>query len=207
MSLLEAVQQGHIDRDEISAYQARQLANLKDPAVNELLVAGWGQVRESPVGRRQLIGKLKGELTAQHLATGNSAAGRKLFDKNCASCHTLYGMGGKLGPDLTGAQRSNLDYLLENIVDPSAVVTNEYRATVVRLEDGRVLTGLVTNLTDRTLSLATQNEVFQIPVDEIEQKMLSSASTMPDGLLSQLTATQIRDLFAYLQSNQQVEAE
>ena len=56
---------------------------------------------------------------------------------------TLYGEGGKVGPDLTGGGRNNLDYLLENIVDPSAVVTADFRMSIVELKDGGVLNGLV----------------------------------------------------------------
>ena len=51
--------------------------------------------------------------------------GAKLFKKQCASCHQLFGEGGKIGPDITGAQRMNLDYMLENIIDPSAVEQDE----------------------------------------------------------------------------------
>ena len=54
--------------------------------------------------------------------------GRALFAKTCAKCHTLFGVGGKVGPDITGSNRANLDYLLENILDPSAVIPKEYAA-------------------------------------------------------------------------------
>ena len=66
-----------------------------------------------------------------------------IFNTACASCHTLYGEGGKVGPDLTGGGRNNLDYLLENIVDPSAVVTADFRMSILDLKDGRVLNGLI----------------------------------------------------------------
>ena len=65
------------------------------------------------------------------------AQGRAIFGKSCAQCHTLFGVGGKVGPDLTGSNRANLDYLLENIIDPSAVIPKEYAATVVDMKDGR----------------------------------------------------------------------
>jgi putative heme-binding domain-containing protein len=65
-----------------------------------------------------------------------------VFAKTCQVCHTLFGTGAKIGPDLTGSNRQNLDYLLQNIVDPSAVMAKEYQPLVVRLEDGRVITGI-----------------------------------------------------------------
>ena len=69
--------------------------------------------------------------------------GRALFDRVCASCHKLYGSGGDIGPDLSGAGRDNLDYLLENLIDPSALVSADFRMVVVAMSDGRVLNGLV----------------------------------------------------------------
>jgi putative membrane-bound dehydrogenase-like protein len=203
-SLLIAVEKGQIEREEISPFQARQLSNLNNDEVDALLVKNWGQVRESPAERQELISELKSQLSPTNIAQANKAAGRTLFNKNCASCHTMFGAGGKLGPDLTGAQRSNMDYLLENIVDPSAVVTNEFRATILVLDDGRVLTGLITAKTETSVTLATQNEVFQIPSEDILESKSSNASTMPDGLLGQLGKDEIRDLFGYLQSRQQI---
>ncbi len=204
-ALLTAVSQGQIDREAISPFQARQIASLGDTALDALLAKTWGQVRESPAERREQIAKLRAELTPEVLAGADKRAGRAVFEKSCSNCHKLYGQGGELGPDLTGAQRSNLNYLLENIVDPSAVVNKEFRATVILMEDGRVLTGLMTSRTDHVVTLATQNETVRLAVDEIQEAKLSTASTMPDGLLSQLSGEQIRDLFAYLQSKQQLE--
>ena len=66
----------------------------------------------------------------------------------------LYGKGGKLGPDLTGSGRTNLDYLLENIVDPNSAVSADYRMNILHLKDGRVLSGMIVGsgpeLTDPT---------------------------------------------------------
>ena len=70
----------------------------------------------------------------------------------------LYGVGRKVGPDLTGSNRKNLDYLLENVIDPSASVGSDFRAWVVVLDDGRVLNGVVTEQTERTLTLQTAQE-------------------------------------------------
>ncbi len=202
--LLRAVGDGQIDRDEISAFQARQIASHADPGTDKLLLANWGQVRASTDEKRKLIDSLRERLTPETLAKANKSSGRAIFVKSCAVCHKLYGEGASLGPDLTGAQRSNMDFLLENIVDPSAVVTAQFRATVLLLEDGRVLSGLLTNQTDRTLTLATQERTYSIPAKEVVEQKVSDSSTMPDSLLTQLSPQQIHDLFAYLQSTEQV---
>ena len=66
-----------------------------------------------------------------------------MFAKTCQQCHTLFGAGGKIGPELTGSNRANLDYLLSNILDPSAVMAKEYQPSVIVTADGRVVTGIV----------------------------------------------------------------
>ena len=122
----------------------------------------------------------------------------------CASCHTLYGEGGRLGPDLTGSGRDNIDYLLENIADPSAVVTADFRLSTVALKDGRVLAGFIAGKTDRTLTLRTMTDTQTLERAEVTTITESALSMMPEGLIEALTPAQIRDLFAYLMGRQQV---
>ncbi|MEO8268167.1 MAG: PVC-type heme-binding CxxCH protein [Aureliella sp.] len=203
--LLKAVGAGEIDRTEITPFHARQLSSFHDQRIDELLAEHWGQARETDAERTKQMQTLRLLLASDRLADADPKQGRALFDKNCAGCHTLYGEGGKLAPDLTGAGRGNLDYLLENIVDPSAVVTKEFRTTVAMLEDGRVLTGLLTSRNDDVITLATQEQTLRVPVEEIAELKQSATSTMPDGLLSQLSDSQILNLFAYLQSKRQVD--
>ena len=87
--------------------------------------------------------QFRDKLTPAVLKEANLGVGRQLFQRTCASCHILFGEGGKVGPELTGSQRHNLDYLLENMLDPSAIVANEYRVTVVTTTDGRVINGII----------------------------------------------------------------
>ena len=110
----------------------------------------------------------------------------------------MYGEGGKIGPDLTGAGRDNLDYLLENIADPSAVVSADFRMTILHLKDGRVLNGMVRNKTERTLAVQTMTEQLTLERSEITRMEELPVSLMPEGLLEALSPTQRRDLIAYL---------
>src|SRR5581483_8748022 len=100
----------------------------------------------------------------------DAALGRAVFAKTCAQCHTLFGTGGNNGPELTGSNRANLDYLLENILDPSAVIPKEYAVTRLELKDGRVITGIVKSETAQALTVATANESLTIPVNEVESR-------------------------------------
>src|SRR5439155_2183750 len=114
------------------------------------------------------------------------------------------GTGSKVGSELDGSNRANLDYLLENILDPSAVIPKEYAATLIELKDGRFLTGLVRGETAAALTLITANETLTIPRNDIESIKPSDVSMMPDDLLKPLRKEEIRCLIAYLQSPVQV---
>jgi putative heme-binding domain-containing protein len=127
-----------------------------------------------------------------------------VFNQLCASCHRLYGSGGQIGPDLTGAGRQNLDYLLSNILDPSATVAADFRMWVVVLDDGRVLNGIVIAQTPKTITLQTAKEKIPLARSDIETTQPSTASLMPDGLLQPLSEKQIRDLISYLMTQSQV---
>ena len=84
--------------------------------------------------------------------------GRAVFAKTCQQCHTLFGAGGKVGPDLTGSNRADLDYVLSNVLDPSALIGKDYLAHVVATTDGRVLTGIVRAEDKDAITLVTANE-------------------------------------------------
>jgi putative membrane-bound dehydrogenase-like protein len=203
-ALLDAVAAGGIPRAEVSAYHARQIAGFADKALTARLAEVWGEFRESAAERREQIAALKKRLTPAALAAADPGRGRATFAKVCASCHRLYGEGGDAGPDLTGANRDNLDYLLENIVDPGAVVTADFRVSVVALADGRVLHGIVTARTEKTLTLRTMTESVTVAKADVESVTASSASLMPDNLLQGLDDASVRDLFAYLNGRTQV---
>src|SRR5260370_4834935 len=99
----------------------------------------------------------------------------------CASCHRLFGEGGDIGPDLTGSQRTNLDYVLENVLDPSAIVPREYQVTVVVTKAGRTLSGIVKKESDAAITMQLQNEAVVVPIGDIDTRTHTKQSMMPAG--------------------------
>jgi putative membrane-bound dehydrogenase-like protein len=203
-ALLDQVGAGRIGREDITAFHARQILSLGDPALARRLAEVWGELRGTAADRRARIAELKKSLGAATLASAEHSRGRALFERLCASCHRLHGRGGEIGPDLTGSGRDNLDYLLENIVDPGAAVSADFRMVVVAMSDGRILNGLVKTQTARTLTLQTQTEALTLDRSEVENVRPSASSLMPDGLLDPLRPEEIRDLIAYLSHPTQV---
>jgi putative heme-binding domain-containing protein len=202
--LLRAVAEGKIARGDISAYHARQIRSFDDPQLNQRLTELWGDIRRTPAEKEQAIARYKAALTPERLAAADLPEGRLLFNKTCATCHKLFGCGGAISADLTGSNRNNIDYLLENIFDPSAVVPADYRMSVIALKDGRIITGVIGERTEHTLSVQTQNERLKLERSEIDEVRLTQLSLMPDGQLTGLSDDQVRDLIAYLMSPQQV---
>jgi putative heme-binding domain-containing protein len=182
----------------------RQIRSLGDPRLDTMVSEAWGELRDTPADRRKLMADWKAKLPADALAKADLPSGRALYQKACASCHVLYGEGQKVGPDLTGSGRANIDYLLENIIDPAAAVPAEFRMTVLALKDGRVLTGLVMARNNQTLTLRTPTETRAVALADVEESRVSPLSLMPDGLLQSLSDAQVRDLFAYLMHQGQV---
>ncbi len=202
--LLAAVNDGRISATDISAYHARQIRSFQQPTLLAELDRLWGAVRETSADKRSLIAQLQLRLSPDHLAAADPSRGRLLFRKACSSCHVLYGDGGRIGPDLTGANRHNLNYLLENIIDPGASVSKGFQVSTIALHDGRVMTGVVVESSDRVVTVQTQKERLVISRDNIAEIVPQDSSLMPDGLLTQLSAEQICDLFSYVMTTSQV---
>ncbi len=204
LALLDAVERGAVPKLDINTYTARQLLALNDKSVSARLGVVWGTVRPAAATRVEQTVKLKALLTTETLAKADLGNGRRLFVANCAACHKLFDDGGTVGPELTGAQRTSLDYVLENVLDPSAVVANDYRLTTFSLIDGRTVAGIVRKETPQTLTIRTLNEEVLIPVADVEARKTTQLSIMPDGLFDKLTDAELRDLVGYLASPRQV---
>jgi putative membrane-bound dehydrogenase-like protein len=202
--LLAELKAGKIPRRSVTPFHARQILAMKDDALSKMLQEIWGKVRESDENLKKKIIVLEEALTPDVRARGDKAQGRVLFQTLCASCHQLYGKGGKLGPDLTGSGRADLGYLLENIIAPNSVVPVEYQMSLITLKDGRVMSGLITASDERMVTLKTLADEISIEKKSIFKNIRVQDSMMPPGLLSALTAEQIRDLIAYLMHPQQV---
>ena len=200
--LLNAVRNKKIPRDAIPVQVARSMQDLLGSRFTEV----YGQVKSIGTDRQKKINQFKKLLSPNALAKASPSRGRAVFDKTCASCHLLYGTGGKVGPDLTGSNRANLDYILLNSVDPSYDVPDGYRMVTVVTIDGRLINGVVDEEDESKLVLKTAEQPrVVIAKADIEDRKISKKSIMPEGQLDQLKPQEVVDLIKYLRTTEQVE--
>ncbi len=202
--LLAAVESDKLPRKDLSADLVRQLRALKDEDLNKAIEKVWGAMRETSADKKATIEKYKKVYYAGGSQPGDASRGRLVFSKTCMQCHTLFETGGKVGPDLTGSNRADLGYILENIVDPNAVIPNDYRASTIEMKDDRVISGIVKKQDDNAVTVITSNETMVLPRKEISSIQQSQLSMMPEGLLDLLNEQEVRDLLYYLSRPGQV---
>jgi putative membrane-bound dehydrogenase-like protein len=197
-ALLDAIEKKQLPRGDVSAFTARQIQDLNDKELSAKLARVWGGLRQSSAEKKKLIEDYKLRLSNDVIARADVPNGKRVFDKHCALCHKLHSEGGIIGPDLTGSDRKNLHYVLENMLDPSAVVGRDYQLTNFLLHDGRLVAGIVVEETARAVTVQTANERLVLAKDDIDQRKTSKVSMMPEGLIEKLTAEELRDLAGYL---------
>jgi len=204
LALLDAIAAGSVPRGDLSAFTVGRLARSSDQRVLEKLRDVWGTVRATPADRQAEFDRWRRELDAAAMKRADLSHGRLTFAKTCGGCHHRHGEGGRIGPDLTGSNRADLDYLLANLLDPSGIVGRDYQTTIVVTDDGRSIAGIVVQETPTSVTLQTPTERVIVSLDEIETRVLSPQSLMPENQLAQLAPDAARDLVAYLRHPHQV---
>lgn len=197
--LLEAVDASRVSPQSIPFEFIQRMGMHDDERLTSLLAKHWGQVRSTPAEKQEQIDRLA-ELIRS--GSGDLAAGKQLYTKHCATCHRLFGEGAQTGPELTGYERTNLDFMLLAMVDPSAGIREEYTNFMILTDDGRTLTGFLGDSNERTVSIkGLDGQTQTLPQEQVEVLRALPVSIMPENLLTELSDQQIQDLFAYLMSN------
>ena len=202
-ALLAAVDARQVARAEITAPLARQLQNIKDPEIENWIKKNWGMVKTSSAEKQQQVAKFKEFLGTDAILRADAGHGRVLFSQTCAVCHTMFGEGGKIGPELPGFFE-DVDYLLQNILDPNATIGKDFQQTFITTKSGQLVAGIITSEDPREVVLKTLAEPITVPRSDIAEMKTSEQSMMPEGLLLALDEQGVRDLFLYLRQRQQV---
>ncbi|MEM0927178.1 MAG: cytochrome C, partial [Planctomycetota bacterium] len=202
--LVSAMESGSIPPDGVPAFIVQQAVAFGDVQMQEKLSQIWGQVS---LGSNELAGqyaRYREMLAPRLLERASASAGRLLYEANCGKCHVLFGEGGQIGPEITGANRTDVNYWLENILEPNALIGRAYQVTRFLVDDGRVVNGVVIGENEDAVEVQTATEKIVLKLDEIEVRSLSEVSLMPEGQLQTMTDQDVRNLFRYLMSPVQV---
>jgi hypothetical protein len=194
--LVDAVKANMVPLTELALDQRTALANHPDKA----LAAEAKRLIESKGGlpsadRQKVIEQLASISTTK----GDPAAGRKVFENNCAKCHRHSGVGNYVGPDLTGMAVHPKAELAVHILDPSRSVEGNFRAYTVATTDGRVLTGLLASESKTAIELLDADaKTVSLPRSDIDQMAASAKSLMPEGFEKTLSEKDLTNLLEFL---------
>ncbi|MDE0860222.1 MAG: PmoA family protein [Akkermansiaceae bacterium] len=198
-ALHTALKEKKISREALPAYVARSLSLLLGPDFTK----EFG-LKKLPADKEAEIAKYKALATPAALDRADVSFGRKIYQSLCFACHVMYGEGGKIGPELTGSNRADLNYLLLNILYPSDDIADSYKTVTINTKDGRSLSGNITEEDGQKVVLNMIGQKSTIPKGDIKSRTVSDFSMMPAGLLQTLKNEDVVALFKYMQTKQQV---
>jgi len=196
--LTKALQNERIPKTDVPPYIARQLKRVVGSGFMEI----WGQPLDQDEEHVDIqMKKYDQLLTESVLDNANINNGKHVFENTCAPCHKMFGSGGEVGPDLTGSNRTSVDYILFHVLKPDAVVQDAYKMVVVNMRDGLTYSGTLIGENDKqiTLQLVNRNPV-ELNKSAIQSIEKTKVSMMPPNLFSNLPDEKVVDLVQYLQT-------
>jgi putative heme-binding domain-containing protein len=196
-TLLDAVISKKLPRSTLDANQLRKILDSNDREAIWAVERTWGTIRAERDPAREKVVRAMGDYLQRH--PGDPRSGRAVFRKLCAQCHTIYGEGQPVGPDLTSNGRGSFDQLLASVFDPSLVIGPSYQTTTVATESGRSLTGLLVEDSERRIVLKLPGGGQEvIPRNDLVSLRTGKLSMMPEGIENLLDKSELADLFAFL---------
>jgi putative membrane-bound dehydrogenase-like protein len=192
--LLDEIEAKRIKPGDIDALRTRQLVNSGKP---ELRDRARKLLQDNlPAERKKVLEQYAAALTRK----GDAIKGQGIFQKNCATCHRLNGVGVQVGPDIADVERTKTAAaLLTDILNPNAAIDNNYVNYQATLKNGKVVTGIVVAETAASVTLKrAENQSDTLLRQDIEELISTGVSLMPEGLEKQITVEEMADLLAFL---------
>ena len=192
--LLAALAKRKIAISELSPSDVKRLVEHRDKSIQsqakKVLAAAVPKERRVVLAKYQAALKLK----------GRAVEGRKVFRKNCATCHQIHGIGVKVGPYIGDfSLRRKPTVVLESILNPNRAIDANYVSYTVLRKSGVTLTGLIASETPTSITLKqAENKVMTILRSDIQLLRSNRISLMPEGLEKNISLQQMADLLAFL---------
>ncbi len=200
LALLRAVEGGTFEKKNLTALHARQLRNLRNAEVTRTLDRVWGRTADTSADTKATIARIRDHYRNAPLWSYDVKAGKQVYERLCSACHAMDtgSSVGKLGPNLNGTWRNGLEYFLENIIDPNAVVGTDFQLNLVTKRDGGVISGMVEKESATALLVRTMTETVTVPKTDIKSREVTTQSLMPTGLLEALPPREAVELLLFL---------
>ena len=204
--LLDAIESKQVEAALVSPVLMRQMRAHGDTRITRKMNDLWGEPIQLPPDLPRQMRRWKFALTPERLERVDLSYGRHVYSNTCGTCHKLFDSGVAVGPDLTGSNRINLDYILENVLAPNSVVGKDYQLNVITTKDGRVFSGMVTNEDGSRLEVSMAGGTKTVVrTADIEGRKILGQSMMPTGLFDAIPEDDVAALVAYLASPSQVD--
>ena len=195
---LGEVELHHIKERNVAPDIVRQLGLYHDAEIDALVTKHWPPA-SAKMDNAQKLAEMSRIKSVIANGSGDAERGKLTFTQRCAVCHTLFNEGGKVGPELTGYERNNMDFWLVATLDPSIEIREGFGAYICKLKDGQILLGLLEKQDAGGIVLkdvaGQRHAVKQADIGSMEA---SPVSLMPEALLTAMNDAELRDFFAYV---------
>jgi putative membrane-bound dehydrogenase-like protein len=192
-AFLDAVQAGRIKAGDLDAQRRQQLVHDPRPDIRQRarkLLRG-----SRPADRRRVLRRYQAALKLK----GDTARGKVVFRKNCATCHRVAGIGVAVGPEISDTLGKTPGQILNDILDPNAAIDSNYINYVITTKDGKILTGIITAETASSLTLKRpENQTDVVLRQDIDDIQSTGKSLMPEGLEKTISVQDMADLLTFL---------
>ncbi len=194
--LFASLENGDLNMSEFNfdLERRRRLLNSKDEKTRNRAATLFSDA--GVVQRKDAIDKMRPALSM----VGNTVAGKKIYEIQCATCHRFGNMGQNVGPDLSEISRKSKETLLHDILDPNAASDPEFINHIVDMNDGQVYSGIVEDETDDAIFIKMMGGAeITLAKSQIKNLQSTGLSLMPEGLEGNITVSEMADLLAFLQ--------
>jgi len=190
--MLRRMDRGEVPKSLVDAETRWRFLQSKNPEIKELAE----KLFERPAEDRAAV--IQAYLPAAD-AKGDSSRGRELFTQLCSACHTYQGHGSSVGPDISDVRAKDKRALINDILDPNRMIEARWSAYLVKLKDGRTLSGIIDSETPAAVVLKMPGGVSEtINRSDLSAMESLDASLMPVGLEGGISVDQMADLLAFL---------
>jgi putative heme-binding domain-containing protein len=195
LAFLDAVEKGRVKPGDLDPQRSRQLVNHRRADIR--MRARKLLTNNLPADRKKVLEKYRAALKRE----GDAGRGKVVFQKNCATCHIVAGIGVAVGPDIGDTRQRTREALLGDILDPNAAIDSNYVSYTITTKRGKVLTGLIASESASSLTLKrAENQTDVVLRQDIEQIESSGVSLMPAEMEKTISIEEMADLLNFLKN-------